>query len=160
MRSTIRIALITIAIQSSLLYDAYSRQFPTSALGIVVGPISSLSLKDKQAQVGYSTNLVFAFFNLSVEDRAAFVRSGSADHLALTYVGIGYFQLFQVQGERYSIRMRSDITILNDKSPGFSDLYDRWGIFRKGIVLTAIADKSWRQSRPGWTFSVGVGVCL
>jgi len=131
-----------------------------SELGLVLSPIGTYIFPNKHGVVGFSSNLVVGIFSLSIENRTAFYSHKGDDDLTLTYLGIGLFQFIQLQGENKSVRLRSDITVFGDHSPWFSDLYNRWFIFRKGIILTMIVDKSWRPLRSGWNISVGAGIHL
>jgi hypothetical protein len=160
MKTTITIFIALFLLQSVMIDDMYARQNANTVQGIVLGPIMTYSPRTGHAAIGFSSDLVIFCFNFSVENRSLFYLQNGEDDLSLVYAGIGYFQFLQIQGEAYSVRLRSDITLFNDYSPYFSDLYDRWAIIRKGVVLTFIADKSWHPSRPSWYLSFGVGICF
>lgn len=74
------------------------------------------------------------------------------------YAGVGLANLLQAQAgisrAGFRMRLRSDIILFSDGSPGFSAAPGKWGYFKKGIALTPFIETDFHKS----IYGLGIGL--
>jgi hypothetical protein len=133
-------------------------------LGAVGGP-SLMASRDKTSRTtgyGLDFNVAAVFFNASLslrhwESEIMGWNDRRLNDEGAIYVGLGFGNLIQVQrgfsnaGTRN--RIRSDI-VLSDRFPFYSE--EKWGRFRKGIVLTPFVETGSGKK----VYGLGIGLLV
>jgi hypothetical protein len=133
-------------------------------LGAVAGP-SLMESRDKTSGArghGLELNVAAVVFNTSLslrhwEGDITGWNGRRLNNEGSIYAGVGFGNLIQVQrgfsnaGAR--TRIRSDI-VLSDRFPFYSE--QRWGRFRKGIVLTPFLETGFGKK----VYGLGIGLLL